>query len=98
MSDPVSRLELRRRGDDELLALVHAASADAGPAARETARLAWNELLERDVDRVRALVSVWRLPGSIDARPAGWRHPLPASRVGLDRVAIRTAGQRHRRD
>ena len=62
-SNPVSPLELRRRGDDELLALVHAARADTGPAARETARRAWNELIERDVDRVRALVSVWRLPG-----------------------------------
>ena len=62
-SDPVSQLELRRRGDDELLALVHAARADTDPTARETARRAWNELIERDVDRVRALVSVWRLPG-----------------------------------
>jgi len=61
--DPVTPLELRRRGDDELLALVHAARADTRPAARETARRAWNELIERDVDRVRALVSVWRLRG-----------------------------------
>ena len=67
-SGPVSPLELRRRGDDELLALVHAARADTGPAARETARRAWNELIERDVDRVRALVSVWRVPGRGDVR------------------------------
>ena len=61
--------ELRRRSDDQLLALVADGRADAATAAKETARLAWNELIERDKDRVRALVATWHLPGK-DVRVA----------------------------
>lgn len=61
--------ELRRLSEDQLLALVvaHRTSEDAG--SKETARLAWNELVERDIDRVASLVRTWKLPGK-DVRVA----------------------------
>src|SRR4051794_20853900 len=60
---------LRARSEDDLLALVAAAREHEDPVAKETARRAWNELVERDVDRVRALVRTWSLPGK-DVRVA----------------------------
>jgi RNA polymerase sigma factor (sigma-70 family) len=60
---PPTPHQLRARSEDELLALVAAAREDDDPVAKETAHRAWNELVERDVDRVRALVRTWRLPG-----------------------------------
>lgn len=60
---PPTPHELRRRSDDELLALVVASRATGEPLDNETARRAWNELVGRDVDRVRALVRTWRLVG-----------------------------------
>jgi len=60
--EPPSSMELRRRSEDELLALVVAgrlADDDRGSAARR----AWGELVERDVDRVAGLVRTWRLAG-----------------------------------
>lgn len=61
--EPPSSLELRRRGEDELLALVVAGRLADDDRGRETARRAWGELVERDVDRVGALVRTWRLAG-----------------------------------
>src|SRR4051794_34185704 len=60
---PLTPHELRARSEDALLALVAAAREADDPAAKETARRAWNDLVERDVDRVRLLVRTWRLPG-----------------------------------
>lgn len=60
---PPTPHELRARSEDELLALVAAGREDDDPVAKETAHRAWNELVERDVDRVRTLVRTWRLPG-----------------------------------
>ncbi len=60
---PPTPHDLRRRSDDELLALVAANRTAEDRAAKETARVAWNELVERDVDRVRMLVRTWRLAG-----------------------------------
>jgi RNA polymerase sigma factor (sigma-70 family) len=58
-----SPLELRRRSEDELLALVVAGRLSEDDRGREAARRAWSELVERDIDRVRALVRTWRLAG-----------------------------------
>jgi len=60
---PPTPHELRRRSDDELLLLVAANRSAKDRLGKETARLAWNELVERDVARVRALVRTWRLGG-----------------------------------
>jgi RNA polymerase sigma factor (sigma-70 family) len=68
-SSPPAPHELRRRSDDELLALVVGARETDNPIAKETARRAWNELVERDVERVLGLVATWRLAGK-DVRVA----------------------------
>lgn len=60
---PPTPHDLRARSEDELLGLVAAARESEDPVVKETARLAWNELVERDVDRVRGLVRTWSLPG-----------------------------------
>jgi RNA polymerase sigma factor (sigma-70 family) len=57
---PPTPHDVARRSDDELLALVVASRAADDPGV---ARVAWNELIGRDVDRIRALVATWRLPG-----------------------------------
>ncbi len=65
---PIDPLDLRRVSEDRLLRLVGALRESDAPAERETARRAWNELIERDVERVRALVATWRLPGRPEVR------------------------------
>jgi RNA polymerase sigma factor (sigma-70 family) len=65
---PLDRSELRRMTDEQLLATVAATRTSDSDPARENARRAWNELVERDVDRVRALVKTWHLPGRPDVR------------------------------
>jgi len=61
--EPPSSMELRRRSEDELLALVVAGRLADDDRGSETARRAWGELVERDVDRVAGLVRTWRLAG-----------------------------------
>lgn len=58
-----SETALRAMGDEALLRLVVSGRGHAGEAARAAARLAWGELVVRDLDRVRGLVASWRLPG-----------------------------------
>lgn len=54
---------MRERSDEQLLALVVVGRGGSDPEAAATARRAWQELVVRDIDRVRGIVAAWRLPG-----------------------------------